>query len=73
MERDKVWNKLISEKYGVASKYDLSQVDARTDSSHIVRSILQLKALPNVYSLISRECFQWKVGNGELALFWEDQ
>lgn len=28
--------------------------------------------MPELYDHLNRDCFRWKIGNGETILFWED-
>lgn len=71
-ERDRFWNRVLQEKYGKFFSIDLSQVVLGNDSSYIIKDMLGVQGNLRGASLLSKDCFHWKIGNGELIELWED-
>lgn len=71
-ERNRLWNRLLSEKYGAGLSFDITALTQRKDCSFTIKNVANLGSAFEVSSLISRECFMWKVGEGNKILFWED-
>lgn len=71
-ERNRLWNRLLSEKYGAGLSFGITALTQRKDCSFTIKNVANLGSAFEVSSLISRECFMWKVGEGNKILFWED-
>lgn len=63
---------MLQEKYGKFFNIDLSRVVLGKDSSYIIKDMIGVQGNALCVNLLSRGCFHWKVGNGELIRFWED-
>lgn len=71
-ERDKVWNKLFTERYGRVINHNLYDLMIPRGASSILESFVNIKSLPELVPLLNNECFRWRLGNGIKCFFWED-
>lgn len=71
-ERNKMWNKILMERYGRAIHYNLHVVPEDPSISYSVLNFLKLKRIENVAQFLNQQCFKWILGNGESIYFWED-
>lgn len=71
-ERDMLWNQILAQRYGASVQYNLFSTQISASTSHMVRSIINLRNINGISSLINAASFKWKVRNGEKIFFWED-
>lgn len=71
-ERSRMWNNLISQRYGKHVNYNILNIPISNDTSSMFRAIISIGNSADLGGLIGRDCFKWKINNGEKVLFWED-
>lgn len=69
-ERDKLWNKVLVQRYGQSIHYDLNESLSFSGASHIMKNVVSLKDF--ISEVLNRGCFRWIHCNGEKIYFWED-
>lgn len=69
-DRDKIWNRVLNEKYG-RNVLDFAQVTLDNSSSPILQCIQKARTTSAVRHLIHKN-FKWVIRDGTSALFWED-
>lgn len=69
-ERNKTWNSLLIQCYGHNLHYDVGVCKLHSGVSSTIRSVVNLgSSIPQV---LNRNCFRWKLLNGNKIYFWED-
>lgn len=67
MERNKLWNNIISQCYGIKMQYNLGIMVWKKDGSHMLESFLSLRDVADTSTLLERLTFKWSLNNGELV------
>lgn len=74
-ERNKLWNRILVERYGINFCCDLKEVVKRNLSSATVKSAVKVGSSAQVGGIripIGHNQFKWRVGNETTIRFWKD-
>nr|XP_017256449.1 PREDICTED: uncharacterized protein LOC108226007 [Daucus carota subsp. sativus] len=71
-QRDHLWNKILSRKYGEKIRFNLGSLAGSQGISPIMQGISSIRNNRAVEPLLKDNSFKWKLGNGESIFFWED-
>lgn len=70
-ERGSFWNNFLASRYGKKILYDLKKFSYTKNRVPIFKAFTELARCSNVYQLINRQSFSWRLDSGETILFWE--
>lgn len=69
-EREKLWNKVLSRRYGASLRDALGETKLSLNTSTFMKNLVRLqKAISQV---LNPTCFRWRLFNGKIVYFWED-
>lgn len=69
-ERDKLWNKIMSQRYGANLHYAIGDSKLQPNASHLMLNLVKLRAV--MPQILNQTCFRWSLHNGRVVYFWED-